>query len=310
MQVFRRPGPPGKSILPGSAVTVGVFDGVHLGHRRILDAVASAARRHSVPSVVFTFEPTPQEMLNPGSPPPRLTRFREKYQALRAAGMDCMLCPPFDQQLASLSPREFIENLLVRSLGARHVVIGDDFRFARGRSGTLSDLEAGGRRFGYSVEQVPSVVVAGVRVSSTAIRAALRAGDLGLARVLLGHNYRMSGRVMAGQRLGRKLGFPTANVSLGRRESPVAGIFAVRVSGIGEVPLDGVASVGTRPTVAGREPLLEVHIFDFASDIYGRLIDVEFIARLRDEVRFPDLEALRRQMQLDAAEARRALAAS
>jgi len=308
MQLIRRPRPGHRAVLPGCVATIGVFDGMHLGHQRILHRVQAEAARRGLPSVVFSFEPTPQEVLRPDSAPARLMRFREKAAWLDGAGLDWLYCPPFGPALRDLAPGAFVEQLLVGLLGVRHLVVGDDFRFARDRAGRLDDLEQGGRRFGFSVEQVGSVTVAGTRVSSTAIRGALAAGDLPLAQALLGRPYAMAGRVAGGLRLGRQLGFPTANVRLNRRQSPVQGIFAVRVAGVLGHRLDGVASVGTRPTVAGTEPLLEVHIFDFDQDIYGRHIQVEFIARLRDEVRFPDLEALRRQMEVDAAEARRILA--
>jgi riboflavin kinase/FMN adenylyltransferase len=290
--------------------TIGVFDGVHLGHQRILARVRSEAARRNLPTLVFSFEPTPQEVMSPRDPPARLMRLREKVLVLREAGMDYLFCPPFDPGMQQLGPEEFVGDLLVRTLGVRHLVVGDDFRFARGRSGTFAHLEAAGRMNGFAVEQVGSVMAGGLRVSSTAIRSALAGGDLATARQLLGRPYRMVGRVSRGQQLGRQLGFPTANIRLHRRASPLDGIFAVRVHGVGEGPRDGVASLGTRPTVAGVEPLLEVYLFDFAGDLYGRQIAVDFVARLRDETRFDDLDALRRQMAADAAEARRLLAAS
>jgi riboflavin kinase/FMN adenylyltransferase len=221
-----------------------------------------------------------------------------------------MFCPRFDAALESLEPEAFIRRLLVDTLHVRHLVVGDDFRFARRRAGTVRELEAAGPASGFTVEQVGSVVVDGVRVSSTAVRAALARGDLAGARRLLGRDYSMSGRVVRGAQLGRSLGMPTANVHLCRRQSPVDGIFAVRVGGIGPARRAGVASVGTRPTVDGVEPILEVHVFDFDGDLYGRCIEVDFVARLRDEIRFPDLASLRRQMHDDAAEARRILAAA
>lgn len=307
MQVFRRPGPAGMAVVPGCVATIGVFDGLHVGHQRILTRVVNEARRQGLQSLVFSFEPTPQEILSP-RPPARLMRFREKAAALAEFGIDRLFCPPFGTGLERLAPEEFIERLLVQTLAVRHLVVGDDFRFGHGRAGTVEQLRAGGQRFGFGVEQVGSVVDDGVRVSSTAIRAALAVGDMAVARRWLGRWYRMCGRVVGGQRLGRQLGYPTANVNLHRRLSPLAGIFAVRVRTGDSGLLDGVASIGTRPTVAGREPLLEVHIFDFHRDIYGRYIEVEFIAKLRDEQHFPDLDSLRRQMDLDAAGARRLLA--
>jgi riboflavin kinase/FMN adenylyltransferase len=269
--------------------------------------VRSESLRLKLPSLVFSFEPTPQEVMRPDQAPARLMRFRDKVGYLRANGIDSFFCPPFDHTLQHCPPVEFIERLLVGTLAVRHLVIGDDFRFGQGRAGNIADLEAGGSRCGFGVEQVGSVIRDGIRVSSTAVRAALAAGNLAHARELLGRNYRMSGRVVAGRQLGRQLGFPTANIRLQRHQSPLAGIFAVRVHGLGAAPLDAVASLGTRPTVAGTEPLLEVHLFDFDADIYRQQIEVEFVAYLRDEVRFADLDALRRQMECDAAEARRLL---
>jgi riboflavin kinase/FMN adenylyltransferase len=307
MQVFRRPRPGVSAVLPGCVATIGVFDGFHLGHQRILDRVRSEARRLKLPSLVFSFEPTPQEVMQPDRAPTRLMRFRDKVSFLHAGGIDCFFCPPFDAGLRDCPPEVFIDRLLVGTLAVRHLVIGDDFRFGRGRAGNIADLEAAGRRYGFGVEQLGSVMENGLRVSSTAVRAALAAGNLAHARELLGRNYRMSGRVVAGRQLGRQLGFPTANIRLQRHQSPLAGIFAVRVHGLGSQPRDAVASLGTRPTVAGNEPLLEVHVFDFDADIYRRRIEVEFVAHLRNEERFADLEALRRQMECDAAEARRLL---
>jgi riboflavin kinase / FMN adenylyltransferase len=311
MYLTRRPvsgssGPPG-----GCVATIGVFDGVHLAHQRILNRVLAEARQRGLASLVFSFEPTPREYFSAGDPPARLMRFREKFSVLREMGFDWLHCPPFDSALEALEPHAFMEELLSRSLRVRHLVVGDDFRFARRRAGTLADLRAAGPGLGFSVEQVTSVVTPdGVRVSSTAVRDALAAGDTLGAQRLLGRPYSMTGRVVGGLRLGHALGMPTANVNLCRRASPVAGIFAVRVGGIGTDLLPGVASVGTRPTVDGTSPVLEVHIFDFARDLYGRYIHVQFIAKLRDEVKFPDLPSLQQQMHLDAAQARRVLAAA
>lgn len=309
MRLIRRPADP---ILPsGCVATIGVFDGVHRGHQRILGRVVEEARARGTASLVFTFEPTPREYFARSSPPARLTRFREKFALLAGLGLQWMFCPRFDARLEALGPAEFVDRLLVGTLGVRHLVVGDDFRFARGRAGTIVDLAAAGVQAGFTVEQVGSVVADGERVSSTAVREALARGDMARARQLLGRDYAMTGRVVRGSRLGRQLGMPTANVNLCRRASPVAGIFAVRVrlAGLVPQPLPGVASVGTRPTVAGVEPLLEVHVFDFDRDLYGRYIQVEFVSRLRDEVKFPDLPSLQRQMHQDAAMARRILAA-
>jgi riboflavin kinase/FMN adenylyltransferase len=315
MRFMRRPSQDRDS-LPGHCVaTVGTFDGLHLGHQRILSRVLAAASERDLPSVVLSFEPTPREYFSAGVPPARLTRFREKFDALRNLGMHWLFCPPFDAAMQSLEPEEFIQRLLVDTLGVKHLVVGDDFVFARQRRGNLSHLRHEGERHGFSVEQVGSVLKDGKRVSSTEIRRLLAAGEMSGAKNLLGRHYAMTGRVVDGQKLGKQLGYPTANLNLNRRASPVAGIFAVRVGGLASTNehhglLDGVASVGTRPTIEGVEPLLEVHIFDFDRDIYGEYIQVEFVAKLRDEVKFPDLETMTEQMHIDAAQARQILKAA
>lgn len=315
MQLIRRPSQAPEA-LPGQCVaTVGTFDGVHLGHQKILSRVLAKARERNLPSVVFSFEPTPREFFTDGIPPARLTRFREKYDALKNLGLCWLFCPPFDGAMAALEPEAFIQKLLVDTLGVKHLVVGDDFVFARQRRGNIGHLRREGARHGFSVEQVGSVMQDGRRVSSTEIRRLLAAGELTGAKRLLGRHYAMTGRVVAGRKLGKKLGYPTANLNLNRRASPVAGIFAVRVGGLagpGESArlLDGVASLGTRPTIDGTVPLLEVHIFDFDRDIYGEYIHVEFIAKLRDEVKFPDLDSMTAQMHIDAAQARDILAAA
>jgi len=309
MLLLRRPERPPAELRDGCVATIGVFDGLHLGHQLILRRVLDEAADRGLPSLMFSFEPTPQEYFSADSPPARLMKFREKYGALRDFGVDAFYCPRFGQRLSSLDPEEFAEQLLHGLLNVKHLVVGDDFRYAKGRAGTLENLLEAGSRFGFTVEQVGSVVQDGERVSSTAVRKALVEGDLEKAHALLGRNYLMSGRVVSGQRLGKTLGFPTANLELHRKLSPVSGIFAVRVRGLAEGTLDAVASLGTRPTVNGTEPILEVHIFDFSRDIYGAHIDVEFVAKLRDEERFPDLDSMREQMHIDAAQAREILAA-
>ncbi len=308
MRLIRRPGTTRHRPPQGCVATIGVFDGVHQGHQLILRRVIDEAKKRGLPSLVFSFEPTPQEYFSKSSPPARLMQLREKYQALEALGINWLYCPPFDETIESLDPLPFIRQFLVETLGVKHLVVGDDFRFAKGRSGTMEDLITAGRDEGFGVEQTGSVIQDGIRVSSTAIRAALDAGELEQAKNLLGRYYRMSGRIVAGKKLGKTLGFPTANVNLNRVLSPVMGIFAVRIDGLEEGLLDGVASVGTRPTVGGTVPILEVYIFDFDREIYGQHIQVEFVARLRDEVHFPDLESLRQQMHIDADQARQILA--
>jgi len=288
------------------AVAIGVFDGVHLGHQAILERARRVANEIGGSSLVLTFEPTPKEFFSPATAPPRLTRFRERFELLQSLGLDELFCAKFGA-VRGLTPRAFIDDLLIADLGARHVVVGDDFRFGADRSGTVAELRAHGGRHGLVVTEVPPVFFKGQRVSSTAIRDALKVGDLATARDMLGRDYSISGRVVRGLGLGRKLGFPTANVHLKRIQAPIDGIFAARVTGLGEKPLDGVASVGTRPTIGGGTALLEVMIFDFDRDIYGRYITVHFVKRLREERHFADLELLKRQMHVDVAAARAAL---
>lgn len=293
----------------GSVATIGSYDGVHLGHRRLLDTVLEKARANGLPSVVMSFEPTPKEYFSSESPPARLMRFREKFEALAAFGIDLFYCPRFDEHMKNIAADTFIRQLLIQTLNIRELVIGDDFRFAKKRQGDVAELKRAGRALGYQVHQVASVLDDGERVSSTAIRKALWTGELDDATRLLGRNYRMSGKVIEGEHVGRQLGFPTANVNLRHRQSPVMGIFAVRVSGLGDERLDAVASVGTRPTFGGTKPILEVHIFDFDEDIYGKYIHVDFVARLRSEQKFDEVEDLVEQMHRDAESARAILAA-
>ncbi|HEX7236098.1 MAG TPA: bifunctional riboflavin kinase/FAD synthetase [Gammaproteobacteria bacterium] len=288
------------------AVAIGVFDGLHIGHQAILERARAAAHELGGSSLVLTFEPTPKEFFSPATAPPRLTRFRERFELLQQLGIDELFCAKFGA-VRELTPRAFIDDLLVGDLRARHVVVGDDFRFGADRTGTVAELRALGARHGLAVTEVPPVFYKGERVSSTAIREALKGGDLATARDMLGRDYSISGRVVRGLGLGRKLGFPTANVHLQRIQAPIDGIFAARVTGLGPAPLDGVASVGTRPTIGGGTALLEVLIFDFDRDIYGRYITVHFVKRLREERHFPTLELLKRQMHVDVAAARAAL---
>jgi len=312
MQLIRRTRRPVEALRNGCVATIGAFDGLHLGHRQIIDRVLELSNEYQLPSLLFSFEPTPKEFFSRQSPPARLMKFREKFQALEDLNIDWFYCPRFEPQLAGLEPDVFIDELLVDLLNVKHLIVGDDFRFARQRAGGIDDLRRKGVERGFDVEQVGSVAMNQLRVSSSVVRMALADGDMDLAAKLLGRRYRMSGRVVQGQLLGRELGMPTANVKLNRKLSPVEGIFAIRVSGelLGDKWLNGVASVGTRPTVSGIEPLLEVHIFDFDRDIYGAHIQVEFVAKLRDEVKFPDLVSLRQQMFADADQARAILAAA
>jgi len=287
----------------GCVVTIGTFDGIHLGHQALLRRLKEHAARLSAPTVVLTFEPTPREYLAPQSAPARLTSFRERWRVLEHMSLDSLLLLRFNEGLRTLSGEAFA-GLLVRDVGAAAVVVGHDFRFGRNGEATASMLSEAGKRLGFEVDVVPPVMLAGARVSSSGVRDALWRGDFALAREWLARPYTMRGRVAHGQRLGRDLGFPTANLRTERLRTPLQGIFAVRVHGIEAAPLGAVASLGTRPTVGGVHTLLEVHVFDFSADLYGREIEVEFVAKLRDEEHFPTLDALVEQIHRDAAQAR------
>jgi riboflavin kinase/FMN adenylyltransferase len=288
----------------GCVLTVGNYDGVHLGHQHMIGVLKARAAELRCAATVLVFEPSSKEFIDPDGAPPRLTRWREKFLALAAQGVERLVTLRFDDCMRAMTPRSFIDALIVEKLGARHMVVGDDFRYGSNAGGTIQSLRIAGAAHGFGVEQIAPFVFDGVRVSSTAVRERLELADYSGAARLLGHPYRMMGRVAPGRQLGRTLGFPTANLRLMRRKSPVWGILAVWVRGIAARPLPGVASIGTRPTVNGVEPLLEVHVFDFSGDLYGRSIEVEFVAKLRDEVKFDSLDALVVQMKLDDARAR------
>jgi riboflavin kinase/FMN adenylyltransferase len=288
----------------GCVLTVGNYDGVHLGHQQMIGALKLRAAELRSAATVLVFEPSSKEFIDPDDAPPRLTRWREKFVALKAQGVERLVTLRFDECMRAMTPQSFVDELIVKKLGTRHMVVGDDFRYGSKACGTIDTLRAAGEAHGFGVEQMAPFLFDGVRVSSTAVRERLEYADYAGAARLLGRPYRMTGRVAPGLKLGRELGFPTANLRLMRRKSPVWGILAVWTHGIGPRPLPGVASLGTRPTVNGTEPLLEVHVFDFAGDLYGRAIEVEFVAKLRDEVKFDSLDAMTVQMQIDAARAR------
>jgi riboflavin kinase/FMN adenylyltransferase len=255
-------------------------------------------------ATVLVFEPSSKEFIDPDGAPPRLTRWREKFLALAAQGVERLVTLRFDERMRAMTPRCFVDELIVERLGTQHLVVGDDFRYGSKAGGTIETLRAAGRVHGFGVEQLAPFIVDGVRVSSTAVRERLEFADYSGAARLLGRPYRMTGRVVHGRQLGRALGFPTANLRLMRRKPPVWGISAVWVHGIDSHALPGVASLGTRPTVNGVEPLLEVHVFDFSGDLYGRSLEVEFVAKLRDEVKFESLDAMMVQMKIDGLKAR------
>jgi riboflavin kinase/FMN adenylyltransferase len=288
----------------GSVVTIGNYDGVHRGHQHLLAAVREKARALGLPATVVTFEPTPREYFEGEAAPSRLMRLREKVEALPLYGIDRAVILRFDRRMQNISAQEFVDRLLVNGLGTRHLVVGHDFHFARKREGNIETLREQGALRGFSVEEVGRFLVDGERVSSSLVREALGRGDLQRAQSLLGRPYRIAGRVRRGQQLGRKLGYPTANLALHRKVVPLWGIFAVRVSGGGLADHPAVVSLGTRPTINGTDPLLEVHAFNFDGDLYGKYLDVDFVQRLRDERKFESLDALVEQMHKDAAQAR------
>ncbi|MEX2963798.1 bifunctional riboflavin kinase/FAD synthetase [Microbulbifer sp. TYP-18] len=296
----------------GCVATIGSFDGVHRGHQAIIEQLRRRAREYQVPAVAIIFEPQPHEFFSAAKAPARLMRFKEKVLALFDAGVDRVLCLQFNKTLRSLSGEAFIRRILVDGLQIRHLVVGDDFRFGCDRGGDYGLLQRLGAEAGFSVEDTATVEIRGARVSSTRIRAALERGDFELARALLGRPYRITGRVAPGRTLGRQLGAPTANLRLRRFRSPLVGVYTVRVSATDGSELapdcasiNGVANLGFRPTVEGEgaRPLLEVNLFDFDGDLYGRELAVDFCHKLRDEVKFDSLDALKVQIARDIRDA-------
>ncbi len=288
----------------GCVATIGNFDGVHRGHQAILARLRERAAELGLPSCVVIFEPQPREFFSPDRAPARLTRLREKLQLLSEQGVDLVLCLAFNRRLRELSAAEFVHATLVEGLGVRHLEVGDDFRFGCDRAGDFNFLLKAGAAEGFTVEAATTIEVDGERVSSTRLRQVLAAGDLLQAEALLGRPFGITGRVMHGQKLGRQLGAPTANVQLKRRNTPLSGVFVVSLELDGK-PLAGVANIGMRPTVeSDGRPHLEVHLLDYRGDLYGRLVQVTFLRKLRDEQRFASLEALKTAIDADIAAAR------
>jgi riboflavin kinase/FMN adenylyltransferase len=288
----------------GSVVCIGAFDGLHLGHRALVQHAATRARALDLPMVAVGFEPLPREFFATDAPPPRLLLPRAKVEGLRGLGADLVGLLRFDARLAAMSAEAFVREVLLERLSAREVWVGPGFRFGKGRAGDIETLRSVGDASGFSAGEIEPVRLDGERVSSTRIRTALQAGDFTSAARLLGRSYAIGNRVVRGRQLGRTLGFPTANLRFDGKTPPLSGIFATWVHGVGARPWPSVSSFGTRPTVNGVEPLLEAHLFDFDGDLYGRRIEVEFVAKLRDEEKFDTLPALVVQMQRDAAQAR------
>ncbi len=287
----------------GCVLTIGKFDGVHRGHQAVLANVIKQAKALSLPATVMVFEPHPEEVFTPDTAPARLSPLREKYLLLKQQGVDRLVTVQFNRAFASQSAQTFVKSLLVDKLGVQFLVVGDDFRFGRGRKGDFNMLKTAGEEHGFSVVSTQSFRMHDHRISSTAVRDALDYGDFEQANEMLGRPFSIRGRVVHGEKKGRTIGFPTANVLLKRCRSPLKGVFAVHVAIDGE-HYNGVANVGSRPTVGGVRSQLEVHLFDFSGDIYGRSIDVFPVAKLRDEKKFASFEVLKNQIEHDAREAR------
>ncbi|MDO9387016.1 MAG: bifunctional riboflavin kinase/FAD synthetase [Thiobacillus sp.] len=291
------------------AVTIGNFDGLHLGHQAMLTRLQDVARARGLPSCVLSFEPHPREFFTPEQAPARLSSLREKAECLQRMGIDRLHVFRFDHAFSALSAEAFIGQVLGTTLQAHYVLVGDDFRYGAKRAGDFALLKQAGQSLGFDAEFLPTVEVADERASSTAVRQALAAGELEHAARLLGRPYSISGRVVHGDKLGRDIGFPTANIQLKHNRPPLLGIFAVEVYGLNGEPLPGAASLGKRPTVKNPDavPVLEVHLFDFNAQIYGRRVRVDFLHKLRDEEKYPDLDSLVAQIRRDVDNAKQFL---
>ncbi len=308
MKVFR--GLPNAASRAPCALTIGNFDGVHRGHQALLARVREAATTLGVEAAVMTFEPHPREFFaqlagDPGKAPARIANLRDKLQSLSNAGIDRVIVEHFNAHFASMSPQDFVEKVLVQGLHVKWLMVGEDFCFGAKRAGNVAMLIEAGKKYGFHVEAMPTVTNDGMRISSSAVRAALAQSDFALAAQLLGHPYAISGHVMHGKKLGRTIGFPTMNLRIAHKRPALAGIFVVQVHGLAEQPLPGVASIGVRPTVedSGRV-LLETYIFDYAQQCYGKIVRVEFLKKLRDEEKFIDLPTLTAAIEHDAQQAR------
>ena len=287
--------------------TIGNFDGVHLGHGEIIKRLRRLGAERGVPTMVVLFEPQPAEFFARAGVPARLTRLREKFHLLAARGVDRLLVLRFSRELAAMPPERFVGDLLVGKLGIKALIIGDDFRFGSGRGGDFSLLQNLADRYHFVMEQTVPFLFIGKRISSTYIRDLLHQGYYHEAKRMLGHPYMIEGRVVHGHKRGREWGFPTINLDLHRRKSPIMGIFAVKVRGLGPQPLRGVGYVGSRPTIADPRFVLEVHLFDYDQECYGKYVGVEFIDKIRDDIKFESFAAMAEQIGRDCESAREIL---
>lgn len=292
----------------GCVLTIGNFDGLHLGHQAVIDKLARQGRDMGLPSVAVIFEPQPLEYFQGRNAPSRLTRLREKIIQFSAMPIDQVLILRFNRYFADLEAEAFINEILLRRLNVKYLVVGDDFHFGKARRGNFAMLKEKGAAFGFQVEDTPSYQLHGHRVSSTLIRDALGEGDLDSASRMLGRPYSVCGRVAYGDKIGRTIGFPTANIQLSRKNTPIEGVFAVVMTGVDGREIPGIANVGTRPTVGGgSKVILETHLFDFNRDIYGHYVEVHFKKKIRNEMRFPSLDELKAQIVNDVTEAKKIL---
>ena len=293
----------------GCVLTIGNFDGLHLGHRTVIKKLAERGEALDLPVVIMIFEPQPLEYFLGDNAPSRLMRLREKVIEFAKLPVDNLLIVRFNRYFANCDAEQFIDDILIKKLNVKHLVIGDDFHFGKARRGNFAMLKEKGKRYGFSVEDTGSYQVAGLRISSTLIRDALGEGDLAQAEQLLGHCYSVCGRVAHGDKRGRTIGYPTANIRMFRKNTPVNGVFAVTMTGIDGLEFEGIANVGTRPTVdGGSKVILETHLFDFDKEIYGRYVEVHFKQKIRDEICFQSLEQLKAQIEKDVAETKKIFA--
>lgn len=284
--------------------TIGNFDGVHRGHQAVFSKLNQKADELGLPAVVIIFEPQPQEFFSANKPMPRLMRLREKLAIMERYGVDRVVCLRFNAKFAALSAAEFVERILVEMLAVNYLLVGPDFRFGQRRQGDLELLQQYGQKYSFEVDSLKPATYQGKRISSTWIRSLLQSGDIMQAQTLLGHHFRISGRVVHGDKRGRLLDVPTANIYMHRKCSPILGVYAVELFGVGKEGIKGVANIGNRPSVGGTRTLLEVHLFDFDRDIYGQYVDVDFLHKLRDEKRYNSLQLLKQQIKQDIKDAK------
>ncbi|HED15573.1 MAG TPA: bifunctional riboflavin kinase/FAD synthetase [Gammaproteobacteria bacterium] len=290
----------------GCVATIGKFDGVHRGHKMVIDQLRNCGNQLGLPVTVITFEPQPPEFFSGATAPARLTNFRDKLNALRAAGVDRVCCLRFNRLLAATPADDFVHRYLVQGLGIKHLVVGDDFRYGRGRTGDFDSLVAAGKHYVFNVERMASCIIKGRRVSSSWLRQLLEVGDFVQVCKVLGRPYKMTGRVRHGRELGRSIGFPTANIALGQRRLILAGVYCVRVHGMAPTALPAISNIGYRPTIDNsKQQLLEVHIMDYSGNLYGRNLEVEIVHKVRNEQKFASIDALVSQIRKDVLVARR-----